>query len=56
MLTEKFKNVGKVPIPTLASASIFKCSKRTSLVGIAIPSPRNPHKKRQPLQKIQVKY
>ena len=43
-------------ISSIQTILMFKCSKRTSIVGIAIPSLRNPHKKRQPLLKIQVKY
>ena len=44
MFTEKFKNVGKALLPTCASASTLKCSKWTSIVGIAIPTLRKPEK------------
>ena len=59
ILTEKFKNVGKALLPTCASASTFKCSKWTSIVGIAIPTLRNPKqkkKKKYPLLKIHETY
>ena len=40
MLAQKLKNVGKALLPTYASASTFKCSNRTSIVGRLIPTLR----------------
>jgi len=38
VLVKKFKTEGKPLLPTYTSASTFKCSYRTSIVGISIPT------------------
>lgn len=38
MLKKKLKNVGRALLPTWTSASTFRCSNRTSIVGSSIPT------------------
>ena len=37
-MKEKFKSVGNALLPTWTCASTFRCSKRTSIVGISSPT------------------